>query len=146
MDQLSALIDQHRSIRKLITAGERSKSARERVRLLDQIRSEFEFHAYLEESYVYPVLEDYERLKQQIYGFWKDHEAFRAGLQNLESVHQNERLFQERLIKLAGLFEEHIREEEIHIFPEARKLIGADQLDQIERSIKKSIQEKKIAA
>ncbi len=146
MDKLEILLTQHREIRKLLREAVRPKSPADRVRALEEARSEIDFHTYLEESSVYPILEDYDSLKRQVYGFWREHEKIHQELHAVLSIHQQEELFQEKLSSLIALFEEHVREEEVHIFPEARKLLGTDRLEIIARELKIRISERRIAA
>jgi hemerythrin-like domain-containing protein len=145
MDHVVVLMNQHKSIRNLLKAAQKSGTVQERTGLLDRLRSEIDLHTYLEESQVYPVLEDYDSLKSQVYGLWQEHERLRQELQSALSVHQDERAFQARLSRLRQLFEEHMREEEVHIYPNARKLLSPDLLERLERNLQ-SIQKDKFAA
>lgn len=146
MDQFEVLVTQHREIRKLLHEALQSKSAADRVHALEAVRSKIEVHTYLEEACVYPMLEDYNSLKRQVYGFWREHDKIRQEQQSTLLIHQQEQEFQVRLSALISLFDEHVREEEVHIFPEARKLLGADQLETMARNLKAMISERWIAA
>lgn len=146
MDHLKILIAQHQSIRQKLHSAQATNGVAERSRILEQIRSEIELHTYLEEAHVYPVLENFDSMKRQVFGFWREHERIRVAIQEALSVHQDERVFQTRVSSLVALFEEHVREEEHHLFPEARRLLSADQLEKMERNLKGTMSERGIAA
>lgn len=146
MDHFEILITQHQSIRQKLHSAQTASGATERTRLLERIRTEIELHTYLEEAHVYPVLEVFDSLRRQVFGFWKEHEWIRVALEETLSVHQDERMFQARLSELSSKFEEHAREEERHIFPEARRLLSSDQLERMERKLKATNSERAIAA
>lgn len=144
MDPLSILVDQHKSIRSLLEAVK--KPGPERTKRIERLHSELDLHMYLEESHLYPALENYDSLKSQVFTFWKEHERIREELQALHSVHQDEHAFRGRRSRLSSFFEEHVREEESHVFPEARKLLGSDQLEKIARDLLAATQGKGVAA
>lgn len=146
MDHLEILINQHKSIRKLLHLAKESENLQNRVECLDRLKSEIELHTFLEEAEVYPVLENYDSLKRQVYGFWREHERLKQELHSLLSVHQDERAFQSLLSRIDELFEEHVREEENHIFPEARKLLNAGMLEKLEQDLKSTMKQGKMAA
>jgi iron-sulfur cluster repair protein YtfE (RIC family) len=146
MDHLETLIKQHKNIRHLLQSAQSLPSGKERSQILDQLRSEIDLHTYLEEAYVYPVLEEYDHLKRQVYGFWREHERLKQRVQSTSSVHQDEKKYQALLSQLIGVFEEHVREEEVHIFPEARRIMGAEQLEQIERNLQQGLKKGEMAA
>ena len=139
MDHLETLIKQHKSIRHLLQSAQSLTSGKERSQVLEQLRSEIDLHTYLEEAYVYHVLEKYDHFKRQVYGFWREHERLKQGIQSTLSVHQDEREYLAHLSQLIGIFEEHVREEEVHIFPEARRIMGSAQLEQIERNLQQGL-------
>ncbi|MGZ3709014.1 MAG: hemerythrin domain-containing protein, partial [Bdellovibrionota bacterium] len=104
MDPLSTLIDQHKHIREHLEAVKKPGLAR--PKLLEELRSQLDFHMYLEECCVYPLLEDYDELQSQVFGFWAEHEHLRAELQQLLEAQQDEDLFQANLVSLGAFFEE----------------------------------------
>ncbi len=140
------LFEQHKSIRNLITLIQKQISPQERNEVLRRIRLEIESHTALEEAHVYPVLENFEPLKREVFGFWREHERLKQELKSVIAVQQDDRLFQNQLIRLNQAFEEHIKEEESRIFPDAFKLVSKDQLEKIDHNLQIATQQTKKVA
>ena len=146
MEHFVILIEQHKAVRKFIQAAQKSESAQERSEILNKIRVEFEAHMALEEKHVYPVLENFESLKREVFGFWREHERIRQDLRQAIATSQDERQFQSLLARLTQSFEIHVREEENRIFPEACRVVPKHQLESVDRNIDLSVkQTKKVA-
>jgi hypothetical protein len=146
MEHFNILFDQHKAVRQLIVSVQKHSSSSERLEILNRIRSEIESHTSLEEQFVYPVLENFEPLKREVFGFWREHERLRQELRNLIAVCQDDRQFQTQMIQVNQAFEDHIKEEESRIFPEAFKVVPKDQLVKIDRNLHSAVQlTKKVA-
>lgn len=141
MEHFRVLLDQHKAVRQLLQTVQKQGSSKERVDLIRQIQSEVNSHTVLEENHVYPVLENYEPLKKEVFSFWREHQKLRQEIQNLMSIHQDERQFQTVLGRVNQMFEEHIRDEENQIFPEACKVIPKDQLQKIDQQLQTAIEQ-----
>jgi hypothetical protein len=140
MENLAVLLNQHKSIRSLLQVVQKHLSSHDRNETLHRIRSEIENHTSLEEAHVYPILENFEPLKREVFGFWREHERLRTELESVLAVYQDEEQFQKNLIRLNQTFEEHIKEEETQIFPEACKIVPKEQLEKIDRNLEAATQ------
>ncbi len=146
MEHFSILIDQHKNIRNLLQAVQKKIPIQERTELLKRILTEINAHTLVEERHVYPVLENFEPLKREVYGFWREHERLRQELHSVIAVAQDERQFQNQMVRLSQTFEEHIKEEENRIFPEASKVVPKEELKKIDRNIAISVEQTKKVA
>ena len=130
MDALELLKQDHARIKKLFDKAE-SADDREQKRIFSQIKSELEMHAHLEENIFYPAMQRHEGLKEMVAESLKEHNAMKALLQEMATLHARED-FEDKLEELIDNVEHHAEdEEEGKMFPKVRELVSADELQKL---------------
>ena len=131
MDALELLKDDHQRLKSLFEQIEGSDDPITRQELLDQIDTELEIHAHIEETIFYPVLEDFEELKDMVEKAWDEHAEITALLKGLEELGVDSDTFAEDLTALIETVELHVEEEEKELFPSVREIIAASALEDL---------------
>ncbi|MCM2279049.1 MAG: hemerythrin domain-containing protein [Oligoflexia bacterium] len=112
---------------------------------LDELRVELEFHASLEETYVYPVLERFDDMRSWIRMLWESHDELRQLIEELAGCPEDDAAFATRLSRLSEAIEKHVGDEEMHVYPNARLLAGDVELGSISRNIEAAIRKRQAA-
>jgi hemerythrin-like domain-containing protein len=133
LDMLKA---DHDEVRELLTKLEdtTSRSVKGRQDLLDKIATELSIHTRLEEEIFYPAFKDANgKLNEQMY--FEAREEHRAVeeliLPDLKKTKPDSESFSGRAKVLKELVEHHAREEEEEMFPQARKALSSQELNEL---------------
>ena len=130
MDALEILKQDHAKVKKLFDKTETADD-REQKRIFSQIKTELEIHAHLEENIFYPAMQRHEGLKEMVAESLKEHNAMKALLQEMATLHARED-FEDKLEELIDNVEHHAEdEEEGKIFPKVRELVSANELQKL---------------
>lgn len=135
MDAITLLKNDHQKVRQLLSQLTEEESADKRQTLLDQIAVELEAHTAIEEEIFYPAFRkagDQEDDEKMYFEAMEEHRA--AGdlvLPDLKGTQPDSEKFGGRAKVLKELIEHHADEEEKEMFPRARKVLGADQLEEL---------------
>lgn len=145
MDTFKILMDQHQSMRALLKEMRQSLDPKVRARVVAQLVREFEFHSQLEEAYVYPVLENFEVLRSWSSVLWDGHAAIQSQFKDLRETCADDRVFHTASQVCEETLEDHLSDEETHVYPTARKLIMPEILELIRQRLESAIQRQKTA-
>lgn len=135
MDAITLLKNDHQKVRQLLSQLTEEESADKRQTLLDQIAVELEAHTAIEEEIFYPAFRkagDQEDDEKMYFEAMEEHRA--AGdlvLPDLKGTQPDSEKFAGRAKVLKELIEHHADEEEKEMFPRARKVLGADRLEEL---------------
>jgi len=130
MDALEILKQDHAKVKKLFDKTETAND-REQKRIFSQIKTELEIHAHLEENIFYPAMQRHEGLKEMVAESLKEHNAMKALLQEMATLHARED-FEDKLEELIDNVEHHAEdEEEGKMFPKVRELVSANELQKL---------------
>jgi iron-sulfur cluster repair protein YtfE (RIC family) len=130
MDVLELLKQDHAKVKKLFDKAE-SVDNREQKRIFSQIKTELEIHAQIEENIFYPAMQRYDGLKELVAESLKEHSSMKALLQELVTLTDPEE-FKDTLEELIDNVEHHAEdEEEGKMFPKARELVSANELQKL---------------
>jgi len=130
MDALEILKQDHAKVKKLFDKTETADD-REQKRIFSQIKTELEIHAHLEENIFYPAMQRHEGLKEMVAESLKEHNAMKALLQEMATLHARED-FEDKLEELIDNVEHHAEdEEEGKMFPKVRELVSANELQKL---------------
>ena len=130
MDALEILKQDHAKVKKLFDKTETADD-REQKRIFSQIKTELEIHAHLEENIFYPAMQRHEGLKEMVAESLKEHNAMKALLQEMATLHARED-FEDKLEELIDNVEHHAEvEEEGKMFPKVRELDSANELQKL---------------
>jgi hemerythrin superfamily protein len=135
MDAITLLKNDHQKVRQLLSQLTEEESADKRQTLLDQIAVELEAHTAIEEEIFYPAFRkagDQHDDEKMYFEAMEEHRA--AGdlvLPDLKGTQPDSEKFGGRAKVLKELIEHHAEEEEKEMFPRARKVLGADRLEEL---------------
>lgn len=146
MDAIELLKDDHDKVRALLEelTGTTNRAEKKRVELLDKIRLELEVHTTLEEEIFYPAFRDAGKKDEEEMYFEALEEHRAAGelvLPDLLKTEVTSDQFSGRAKVLKELIEHHVEEEEEDMFPQARKLLGKEQLRELGERMQQRKQE-----
>jgi len=131
MDALELLKDDHQRMRSLFEQIEGTDDPATRQELLDQIDTELEIHAHIEETIFYPALENFDELRDMVEKAWDEHAEITALLKGLEELGVDSDAFAEDLTALIETVELHVEDEEEELFPSVREIIAASALEDL---------------
>jgi len=86
MDALELLKEDHQKLKRLFKQIEGTDAPAKRQELFDQINTELEIHAHIEETIFYPALENFDELKDMVEKAWDEHAEVTALLGELEKL------------------------------------------------------------
>jgi hemerythrin superfamily protein len=130
MDALEILKQDHAKVKKLFDKTETADD-REQKRIFNQIKTELEIHAQIEENIFYPAMQRHDGLKELVADSLKEHNAMKALLQEMGTLSDRED-FEDKLEELIDNVEHHAEdEEEGKMFPKVRELVSASELQKL---------------
>jgi hemerythrin superfamily protein len=119
-----------RLLRELGETGDRA--VKERERLAGEIERELKTHAQIEEELFYPTfkkLAEGSEAEDLFYEATEEHHVVDMVLPALKAANPKSPEFAAKAKVLKDLVEHHAREEETQMFPKARQLMSAEQLE-----------------
>ena len=146
MDAISLLKKDHGTVRQLL---KRLESSTENGRgdsgeLLRQIENELKIHTQIEEEIFYPAFRDAvesEDDQRLYYEALEEHRVVDLVMPEIKSKRKNSDEFAAKAKVLKDLVEHHAKEEETHMFPKARRAMGAAGLRELGQRLKERKQE-----
>jgi hemerythrin-like domain-containing protein len=140
MDAFSILKKDHQKVRSLFERIDAEDSASEREQLFNEVQELLMSHSELEETVLYPILEDKELTTDLAESSYDDHEDMRDLLDHLDMLEKDDPEWISLFRQLRESTEHHIDEEESELFPKARKALSRYELEDLSNQI---IQKKK---
>lgn len=137
MNAIQLLKEDHKTVRKLLSELEKTtaRGVKIRTELLDKIGTELRVHAQIEEEIFYPALKAAGQKGDDDKMFFEAQEEHRAAgelvLPDLERTDPATECFGGRAKVLKEMVEHHADEEEKEMFPRARELMDASQLQEL---------------
>ena len=136
-DPFKLLKEDHKKVAKLFKelegAGERAIKTKEN--LFEQLKSELELHAQIEEEYMYPMLEEAEETKDMTLEAYEEHDIVKNLIVEMEDEEIGSDVWEAKLKVMKENVEHHVTEEEEELFPEAEDVLSGEQLEQLAQSI-----------
>ena len=135
MNAIQLLKDDHKKVRGLLAELESTtaRGTKKRTQLLSTIGRELRVHTKLEEEIFYPALREAGEKSEDEKMYFEALEEHRAAgelvLPDLEKTAPDSEKFSGRAKVLKELVEHHADEEEKEMFPRARKLLSAAELN-----------------
>jgi iron-sulfur cluster repair protein YtfE (RIC family) len=126
MDALELLKQDHQKVKQLFQQAEEVEEGKELEKLCQQIKTELEMHAHIEETIFYPAMEKYDELKEMVSESKKEHAEMKDLLAEMSSDDDD---VDEKLEELMEVVEHHAEEEEEgKMFPKIRTLVNSQEL------------------
>ena len=128
MDALELLKQDHQKVKDLFQQAEDAEGG-ELKKICEQIKTELEMHAHIEETIFYPAMEKYDELKEMVQESREEHQEIKNLLEEMSS---DEDELEAKLEELMEVVEHHAEdEEEGEMFPQIRELVDTQQLQSI---------------
>lgn len=130
MNALEVLKQDHQKVKKLFEQAEEADQELQR-QLFQQIKTELETHAHIEETVFYPAMEKHEELQEMVSEALEEHQEVKTVLREMESSVEGDD-FESQLTDLMDSVEHHAEdEEEGKMFPRIREIVSSDDLEQL---------------
>ncbi len=141
MDALKLLKEDHTKVAELFKQVEETAEEAKHQQLFEKIRTELETHTFIEETVLYPMLEQYEDLKDLILEAYEEHKQVKTLIREIERLSEGSERFDAKLKVMGENVDHHVEEEEGELFPKVRKLIGKQQLERLGRDLQTAKQQ-----
>ena len=132
IDAISLLKTDHRKVKNLFARYESAGDFSTKHLIAEQVFTELELHAQLEENVFYTAYEAMTGKKgtQLVADSRLAHAHVRELMSELQGIDLDEAAFEVKFHELMGIVREHVAEEENAMFPEAEQIL-ADQLEDL---------------
>src|SRR6185295_7620257 len=133
MNAFTLLTADHKKVagilEKIDSTTERGVKTRED--LFTQLKTELDVHAHIEETILYPALEEVEVTHDITLEAYEEHRLVKQLLAELEKMDKGEEQWTARFTVLKENVEHHVEEEEGEMFPKARKALSEEQAEEL---------------
>ncbi|MGZ8476984.1 MAG: hemerythrin domain-containing protein [Candidatus Binatia bacterium] len=131
MDALELLKQDHQKVKELFEQAEEAEGD-DQQDIFEQIKTELETHARIEETVFYPAVQEHEELKDMVLESLEEHKQIKTLLREMDNLASDSEKFEPKLKLLMENVEHHAEEEEEgKMFPKLRQIMGKQKLDQI---------------
>jgi hemerythrin HHE cation binding domain-containing protein len=131
MDALELLKKDHQKVKVLFEQAEEAEG-KEQQKLFEQIKTELETHARIEETVFYPAVQKHEELKDMVLESLEEHKQIKTLLKEMDNLASDSEKFEPKLQVLMENVEHHAEEEEEgKMFPKLRQIMHKQQLEQL---------------
>ena len=132
MDALELLHEDHAKVKELFEEAEGTENQKEKKRIFEEINSELETHARIEEAVFYPAMQKHQELKDMVRESLEEHKQIKALLKQIRNLKSDSEKFDSKLQVLIEDVEHHAEEEEEgKMFPKIRKICSQEELDKL---------------
>jgi iron-sulfur cluster repair protein YtfE (RIC family) len=131
MDGLELLKKDHQKVKELFEQAEEAEG-KELENIFDQIKTELETHARIEETVFYPAVQKHEEVKDMVLESLEEHKQIKTLLKEMDNLTSDSEKFEPKLQVLMENVEHHAEEEEEgKMFPKLRKIMNKQQLEKL---------------
>ena len=134
MDALELLKQDHQKVKGLFKETEGAENSKKK-QLFDQIDTELEIHARIEETVFYSAMEKHEELVDMVAEARDEHAEVRMLLQEIELLGSDLEGLSSKLTELVETVVHHIEEEEGEMFEKVRDLFNDEALEQLGKEL-----------
>lgn len=131
MDALNMLIEDHRKVAGLFEQAEKTEDEKKKRSLFEQISTALGMHMHIEETALYPTLEQHEELQDISREAVEEHKQVKTLLREITNLADGSDKFDAKLTVMKENIEHHVEEEETEMFPKMRKTLSTDELEEI---------------
>ena len=131
MDALELLKQDHQAVKSLFDQIDDAEDAKQRKKLFDQIDTELNIHAHIEETVFYPEMQKIDDLKDMVAEALEEHQEVKTLLEEIEGLDPEGEQFSASLEELMENVEHHVAEEEDETFPKVRERCDQATLDRL---------------
>jgi hemerythrin superfamily protein len=133
MNVINLLKQDHRKVESLFEKLEPTteRGVKTRTDLFATLKQELDAHAYIEETYLYPVLEKAKETHDIALEAVEEHAVVKELLAELDELPKDEESWGAKLKVLKENVEHHVEEEEGEMFKKARQILSDDELESL---------------
>ena len=147
MDALELLKQDHRKVKELFKQVEGVEGDKQKKKIFNQIKSELETHARIEEDIFYPAVQNYDELRDKVLESVEEHKQIKTLLREIDDLATDSEKFEPKLKVLQENVEHHAEEEEEgEMFPKVRKLMTKAELEELGEQLKAAKAKSRAAA
>jgi hemerythrin superfamily protein len=129
---------------KLEPTTERGVKTREE--LFAQLKNALDIHARIEEEIFYPALKDADETHDVVLEGYEEHAVVKRLLKELDELSKDDETWGAKLKVLQENVEHHVEEEEGEMFPNARKVLSAEEVEALGERLEAAKAEGKASA
>jgi hemerythrin superfamily protein len=130
MHALELLKEDHEKVKELFEEAEGTEDLNEKRKIFDQILTELETHARIEETVFYPAMEKHDELKDMVLESIEEHKQIKTLLKEIDNLKSDSEKFEPKLKVLMENVEHHAEEEEEgKMFPQVEELVSEEDLE-----------------
>lgn len=130
MDAFNLLKADHRKVEDLFSQLEAARG-QARLRVFDQIKTELDLHAHIEEKIFYPALEKPRQTHELTLEAYEEHAVVKKLLRELSRAKTANEEWQAQAKVLQENVEHHVQEEENELFKKAAKVLSKEEIDEL---------------
>jgi hemerythrin superfamily protein len=131
MDALELLKQDHQAVKGLFDQIDDAEDGKQRKKLFDQIDTQLNIHAHIEETVFYPEMQKIDELKDMVEEALEEHQEVKTLLEEIEGLDPDGDQFSASLEELMENVEHHVAEEEDEMFPKVRERCDQATLDRL---------------
>jgi hemerythrin superfamily protein len=131
MDALELLKQDHQAVKDLFDQIDDAEDGKQRKKLFDQIDTQLNIHAHIEETVFYPEMQKIDELKDMVEEALEEHQEVKTLLEEIEGLDPDGDQFSASLEELMENVEHHVAEEEDEMFPKVRERCDQATLDRL---------------
>ena len=131
MDGLELLKQDHQAVKDLFDQIDDAEDGKQRTKLFDQIDTQLNIHAHIEETVFYPEMQKIDQLKDMVEEALAEHQEVKTLLEEIEGLDPEAEQFSASLEELMENVEHHVAEEEDEMFPKVRERCDQATLDRL---------------
>ena len=131
MDALELLKTDHKKVKDLFKQTEGADEKKQQ-KIFEEIKTELETHARIEETVFYPAVQKNEELSDMVLESLEEHKQIKTLLREMDNLASDSEKFEPKLKVLMENVEHHAEEEEEgKMFPKIRQVMNKQQLEQL---------------
>ena len=133
MDPLKMLEDDHETVKKILGDLEDTteRAVKTRTELFGRLEREMRVHEVLEEEILYPALKEHDKAKDLALEGYEEHHVVDTIMGEMRDVSVEDETWTAKFSVMKENIEHHIEEEEGEMFPKAREIFSADELEEM---------------
>jgi hypothetical protein len=122
------------------------RAEKTRQELFARLKSELDLHAHLEETILYPALEQVEQTREIALEGVEEHRVVKRLLKELDEMPVTSEQWTAKLTVLKENVEHHVEEEEGEMFKKARAALNREEIDDLTARLESEKKRQKAAA
>lgn len=141
MNALELLKQDHQKVTELFKQVEATEDLKKHQQLFEQIKTELDTHAHIEETILYPAFEMHEELKDITLEAYEEHKQIKTLIREIAALSEGSKRFDAKLKVMGENVEHHVEEEETDMFPKVKQIYNRAQLEELGQELEAAKQD-----